>query len=74
MAVIEYQGEQHYEPQHYYCSNKMSPKELLELIQKRDNIKRIWCRENNILQLEIPFWEFDNIEKLVDSFLERFQR
>lgn len=31
----------------------------------RDTIKNIYCRNNNIDLLRIPYWEFDNIENIL---------
>ena len=63
--LIEYQGEQHYMPIEY-----MGGEEKFKTRQKRDLIKRNYCFENNIKLLEIPYWEFDNIEKIIDELLD----
>ena len=31
----------------------------------RDTIKAIYCKENNIKLIRIPYWEYDNIEKII---------
>ena len=31
----------------------------------RDTIKNIYCKDNNIKLIRIPYWEFDNIEKIL---------
>lgn len=61
---IEYQGIQHYEPVEYFGGyNKF------ELQQKLDQIKRDYCNKNNIILLEIPYWDFDNIEEILYAYI-----
>ena len=62
-CCIEYNGVQHYEPVKYFGGEK----EFKE-IQFRDNIKKQWCQENNIKLIEIPYWDFDKIDK---NYLEQ---
>lgn len=62
-CCIEYNGKQHYEEVKYFGG-----KENLETQQKRDNIKRQWCKENNIKLIEIPYWDFD---KLNENYLKQ---
>ena len=38
--------------------------DYIELI-KRDNIKQEYCLLHNINLIKIPYWEFDNIEKIL---------
>lgn len=57
---IEYQGEQHYMVVNYRGGNKKFNEN-----QIRDNIKREYCRHNNIELLEIPYWDYDNVEKIL---------
>jgi len=68
IAMIEYHGEQHYFP-HNFGSKKKTPEENLDSIKKRDNIKKQWCISNNILLLEIPYNDFDNIKEILNDFL-----
>ena len=37
--------------------------------QEKDNIKRIFCKDNNINLLEIAYWDFDNIEEILSREL-----
>jgi len=62
--VIEYNGEQHYEPVEYFGG-----KEKFQKQQKNDNIKKQYCKENNIKLIEIPYWEKDNIEEILEEEL-----
>ena len=61
-VCIEYQGEQHYRPVEYFGGEKQ-----FEIQQKHDQIKRNYCKHNNIKLLEIPYWE--DIEKALNNFL-----
>ena len=62
---IEYQGIQHYEPIDFAGRGEEWAKKLFKENQIRDQIKRDYCKTNNIKLLEIPYWEFDNIEKIL---------
>ena len=35
----------------------------------RDTIKTIYCKENNIKLIRIPYWDFDNIEEILEKEL-----
>lgn len=51
LIAIECQGRQHYERVDYFGD--------FEGVQRRDNIKREYCKNNNIKLIEIPYWEKD---------------
>jgi hypothetical protein len=57
---IEYQGGQHYKQVDFFGGKKQ-----LEDQQRRDEIKRNYCINKNIYLLEIPFWNFKNIESIL---------
>ncbi len=60
IILIEYDGELHYKTSRW--SN------ALEALQKtilRDNIKSEFAKNNNIKLIRIPYWDFDNIEKIL---------
>lgn len=61
--LIEYNGKQHYESIEYFGGEKIFLKQ-----QKHDNIKQIYAKSNNYNLLIIPYWEFDNIEKILDNY------
>lgn len=61
---IEYDGQQHFE-----SINHFGGKEKLNLRQLRDNIKTEYCQRNNIKLLRIPYWEFENIESILNKEL-----
>lgn len=63
---IEFNGIQHYredfiKKMKYYGIGL----DDVELTEKRDNIKRDFCKNNNISLLEIPYWDINNIEKIL---------
>lgn len=57
---IEYQGKQHYSVWKWNI-----PEQELENLQRRDQIKRDFCKSENIRLLEIPYWEIKNIEAIL---------
>lgn len=63
-CVCEFNGKQHYEPIEYFGGIK-----TFKTQQKRDNIKRKYCKNNNIKLVEIPYWDYDNIESILTKEL-----
>lgn len=64
VCLIEYDGKQHYESIDFYGGNKNYQ------IQKiRDQIKTDYCKNNNINLIRIPYWDFDNIENILEEKL-----
>jgi len=64
--LIEFQGEQHYRPIDW--SGKLSEKEtneIFETYKKRDEIKKLYCQENNWEILYIPHWKEKEIKKIL---------
>ena len=63
--AIEYDGRQHYEIIDYFDG-------LDGFIDTkvRDTIKTVYCKENNIKLIRIPYWDFDNIEEILEKELE----
>lgn len=59
IKLIEYQGEHH-----YYDIFKDHKK-----IVNNDEIKKRWCLENDIKLLCIPYTQFNNINNILDSFM-----
>lgn len=68
MALVEYQGMQHYEPIEFFGG-----KESFEYQQKNDNIKRNYCNINNIPLIEIPY-TVENIEEYLDKQLLKLNK
>lgn len=65
--LIEYQGIQHYKRTGYFKGESK-----LKYTKQNDKIKKEYCCNNNIQLLEIPYWDFDNIEKIIKNMKETF--
>lgn len=63
--LIEYQGEQHYMPRTFNGMSKAKAKINFTGQKIKDKIKVDYCIENDIKLLIIPYWEFDNIDKII---------
>ena len=68
ICLLEFQGEQHYVFNDYFYENKEHFKECVY----RDEIKREYCKKNNIPLIEIPYWEINNVNKFLDEKLSQF--
>lgn len=62
---IEYNGSQHYGK-----SFKMTDEEF-EAQKKRDLIKKEYCRRNKINLIIIPYWEFKNINEILNNKINK---
>lgn len=69
-CLLEYQGNIHYIP-HSFNSDKSEETMLKNLkeLQYRDNIKKKYCKDNEIKLLEIRYNQFPNIEKILNKEL-----
>ena len=63
--LIEFDGKQHF-------IQEAGWNEPLEDIQKRDNFKNNWCKNNNILLYRIPYYDIDNITTLNDILQSKY--
>lgn len=59
---IEYDGIQHFEPSFGDKS--------FDMTIRHDKIKNEYCQQNNIYLLRIPYWEYDNIEKIIKEKID----
>jgi hypothetical protein len=66
IGLIEYQGEHHYEP--IYGQHRLLEK------KENDEIKKRWCRKNNIPLLTIPYWQFGQLTTMVKQWVEAIGR
>lgn len=66
---IEYQGKQHYEPVSFNGMGFEKACENYEYGLKNDNIKRNYCKENNIRLIEIPYWDYKKLELILEKEL-----
>jgi len=62
---IEYHGEQHYKSKEFFGGNKSFKEQ-----KRRDKIKEKYCVNNNIFLLIIPYWEFTNIELIINQYIQ----
>lgn len=64
-TIIEYNGQQHYRPSSFFGGTNSFIKQ-----QNRDVSLRLYCNEHKIKLIEIPYTEFDNIEKILKKKLK----
>lgn len=64
LCLIEYQGSMHYQ-----LTGFSNAEEILNYRQYCDGIKRDFCMTNNIFLLEISFWDFNNIDSILQNNL-----
>jgi hypothetical protein len=62
--LIEYDGGQHFE----WIPGMMSRENFIKL-QKHDKMKNNYCINHNINLVRIPYWHYDNIEKILNEIL-----
>jgi ssDNA-binding Zn-finger/Zn-ribbon topoisomerase 1 len=60
--IIEFHGIQHYEIVDIFGGEKG-----FKSRQKRDKIKEQYCEKNYIPLLVIPYWDFDNIDQILEK-------
>jgi hypothetical protein len=70
--LAEYDGVGHFKAT--FGSTSEERQKNLEDCQHRDKIKTEWALRNNIPLLRIPYWDYDNIEELIESFILRNKR
>lgn len=61
-CCIEFDGEQHYKIVNYFGGFDGFVNTKI-----RDTVKNIYCENNNIPLIRIPYWEFDNIENVLKN-------
>lgn len=60
-CVVEFQGVFHFKD--IYGD--------LKLQQKRDEIKRKYCKEKGIIEIEIPYWNYKHIESIISNSIDK---
>ena len=68
-TIIEYDGQHHFKP---VCFGGISIERAIRNFKKQvenDIKKNLYCAENNIQLIRIPYWEYDNIEKYLRYYL-----
>lgn len=64
-CLIEFDGEQHYRPVNMWKGESGFKRQQLN-----DQIKNRYCEEKRIPLLRIPYWEINNVEALLEEFLQ----
>ena len=67
LYLIEFDGEQHFNIESQF-GDKNKEDKYNKLIAN-DNRKNKYCKDNNIPLLRIPYWDINNIEKILSEFL-----
>lgn len=67
--LIEYQGEQHERPIDFNGFGVDYAKKQFKIQQEHDRLKREYAKNSNIKLLEIWYYDFDNIEKILKKEL-----
>lgn len=63
-VAIEYDGEQHFMNVNYGGLPDEKSEQRFSIIQKRDNLKDKYCKNNKITLIRIAYYEVDSIEDL----------
>ena len=63
--LIEYDGEQHFKPRDFKGEGYNKALNNFIGIKVRDTIKNIYCKNNNIKLIRIPYWYLDDIETIL---------
>lgn len=71
--IIEYDGEGHFLESFYEKKYVPDTLKALKTTQYHDKIKDEYCRLHNINLLRIPYWEKDNVEKIILAELNKKQ-
>jgi len=61
-VCVEYDGIQHFEPVPYFGGE-----EGFKATQERDQVKTDYCLSNGIELIRIPYWDIDNIGKILED-------
>ena len=65
--LIEYDGEQHFKPINFYGISNERANSNFNLLKVNDNIKNTFVKNNNFNLVRIPYFEYDNIEIILNK-------
>lgn len=68
-VLIEYDGEQHFRVKSFGANNVKAIAEF-NTLKRHDQMKNDYCSNKNIILLRIPYWKFNEIENILDKFIE----
>jgi hypothetical protein len=63
IVLIEYNGMQHYKSINYFGGD-----ESFKIQKFKDKLKNEYCKFNDIKLLVIPYWDYNNIDNILDDF------
>lgn len=66
---IEYDGPQHFKAIRYSDMTLEDSERVFNEQKQRDCIKEKYCSDNNISLIRIPYWDFDNINSILEKHL-----
>lgn len=66
-TCIEFDGKQHFEPIRFGGITEEVAKDNFKIQKIKDKIKNKYCDINNLKLIRIPYWEFDNIGKILEK-------
>lgn len=68
---IEYDGIQHFEPKDFAGKGEEWSNKMFELTQINDRLKNEYAKKYNWKLIRIPYWEYDNIENILNKVLNK---
>lgn len=66
-TCIEFDGQQHYFPVMFGNQSYDDAESAFLLNKTKDKIKTDYCKSKNINLIRIPYWEYDNIDKILEK-------
>lgn len=72
--LFEFQGEQHYFPIDFSGKGAENAQNEFEQLQRRDSIKKEYCKKNNILLICIPYTERGKVEQYILSHTDVYSK
>ena len=69
-CLVEYDGIQHYQPVNFWGNEYAFTQIRFETLQRYDKRKDDYCKKHGIKLIRIPYWNFDNIEEILQRELE----
>ena len=69
---LEYDGHQHFHPVDFAGKGKEWAEERFEEDKRRDKVKNLYCENNKIKLIRIPYFEFENIENILFPICREF--
>lgn len=71
-VLIEFDGEQHFKLSDFGGKGEKWADSRLHYANVTDTIKNQYCKENKISLLRVPYWEYANIENILESTLMHY--